>query len=94
MFMDDFNFTQIFEANNFLCIIANSKSSNFNEKIYFIAPPPGRHLSRQTPLQADPTLDRPPWADTSPPQMTTAAVGTHPTGMHSCSLIFFRFRLV
>ena len=30
----------------------------------------------------------PPWADT-PPQMVTAADGTHPTGMHSCYLHFY-----
>ena len=36
--------------------------------------PPGRH-----PLQAD----------SSPHQMATAAEGTHPAGMHSCSFNFF-----
>ena len=37
-------------------------------------PPLGRHPLRQTP-----PLGRPP-----PPQMATAADGTHPTGMYSC----------
>ena len=37
-------------------------------------PPPGRH--------------HPSWADTTPPPQETATLadGTHPTGMHSCSL--------
>ena len=38
--------------------------------------------------QADTPGQTPPWqADNPPPQMATAADGTHPTGMHSCSLI-------
>ena len=33
-------------------------------------------------------LDTPlPWADTPPPAATTAD-GTHPTGMHSCFIVF------
>ena len=43
--------------------------------------PPGR----QTPPWADTPGQTPPWADT-PQGTVTAAYGTHPTGMHSCSV--------
>ena len=39
--------------------------------------------SRQTPFRADPS----PQPDT-PPEMATAADGTHPTGIHSCYIYF------
>ena len=41
----------------------------------------GRHLHGQTP---PPPGRHPLWADTTSHQTTTAADGTHPTGMHSC----------
>ena len=48
------------------------------------------------PPQGQAPPSRPPGADTPPPpEQTTAygqrAAGTHPTGMHSCSLISFAF---
>ena len=46
----------------------------------------GVHSPGQTPPQADtppPPADTPP-GRRPPPGMTTAADGTHPTGMHSC----------
>ena len=53
-------------------------------------PPPGRHP------QADTPPGRPPWADTPlgrhplgrHPPAVTAADSMHPTGMHSCILLF------
>ena len=55
-------------------------------------PPLGRHPHpRATPPGQTPTLNRhTPWTDSPrqmppPQQMATAADGTHPTGMHSCS---------
>ena len=61
--------------------------------------PPGQTLPwadtpRQTPAWADtPQADTPPLADTSLTSacwdmIATAADGTHPTGMHSCFLLF------
>ena len=52
--------------------------------------PPRRHDPRQTLPWADtPWVDTPPrqtpWADTPPPETATAADGTYPTRMHSCS---------
>ena len=51
--------------------------------------PPGRALSGTPPGQTT-------WADTPlgrhpPPEMATAADGTHPTGMHSCIILQFSF---
>ena len=43
-----------------------------------------------TPGQTPPPRADNPWqADTPSPKMATAADGTHPTGMHSCFIIFF-----
>ena len=50
--------------------------------------PLGRHPPRHLALEQTPP---PPWADTLPPlgrhpcEMATAADGTHPAGMHSCT---------
>ena len=44
--------------------------------------PPRADTPRQIPLGRQTS----PWADTPSPEMTTAADGTHPTGMHLCSL--------
>ena len=46
------------------------------------APPWADTPSGQTP----PWANTPLWADISPKQTATAAEGTHPTGMHSCSV--------
>ena len=51
--------------------------------------PLGSHPAGQTPLGRHPP-GRHPWADTRPQQMSTAADGTHRTGMHSCYLIYFQ----
>ena len=46
------------------------------------------HKGRCTPPRQTPPLGRhPPWADT-PRQMATAAGGAHPTGMHSCFVVY------
>ena len=64
--------------------------------------PMGRHTPRQTPLGRHPHGHTPPLGQTPPspgrqplgrhlppPQQTaTAADGTHPTGMHSCTKLF------
>ena len=44
------------------------------------------------PLGRHPQADTP-WADTSPLKMTSEVGGTHPTGMHSCSLIDLRYMI-
>ena len=51
--------------------------------------PPGRHPpSRHTHTQADTALGRHLPPGRHPPLVATAADGTHPTGMHSCSEIY------
>ena len=59
-----------------------------------IHPPCPVHAGIHTPRQTPPLERHPPWADNplpsacwdTPPTLTaTAADGTHPTGMHSCS---------
>ena len=44
----------------------------------------GVYTDRQTPPSRHSTLCRHPPLPSPPPQMATAADGTHPTGMHSC----------
>ena len=53
---------------------------------------PGRHPPwANTPLGRPTPLGRhPPWADTPPQQTATAADGTHPTGMHSCFIMWLQ----
>ena len=57
---------------------------------------PQGSVCQTPPGQTPPLGQTPPWADTpwhtpqadTPQQMATAADGTHPTGMHSCCLLF------
>ena len=54
-------------------------------------PPPVRHQRGGVCLSAcwdTPPRQTPPWADTPPPPAVNAADGTHPTGMHSCEVLF------
>ena len=67
---------------------------------------PGRHPPSpsprdlaDTPLPFPPGCGRPPGTRQTPPQMLTPtygprAAGTHPTGMHSCSLLISLFKRV
>ena len=55
--------------------------------------PPGQTHPGQTPPAPTPPRTEPPWADTpsladTPTPTATAAEGTHPTGMHSCCVVF------
>ena len=58
-----------------------------------IPPPPSRHPPRSrppwsTPREQTPPRRRPPGSRPPPGETATAADGTHPTGMHSCLLLF------
>ena len=46
--------------------------------------PPDRHPQQTLPLGRHPPADTPQQTPLSPQQTTTAADGTHHTGMHSC----------
>ena len=46
--------------------------------------PPRQTAPGQTPLGTPPRADTPQADTDTPPEMATAAGGTHPTGMHSC----------
>ena len=47
--------------------------------------PLGKHPQADTPLGGHPPRQaNTPSRQTAPPEMATAADGTHPTGMHSC----------
>ena len=49
---------------------------------------PGRHPVLDTHTPGHPPGQTPPWTDIPPIQMTFEADGKHPTGMHSCILLY------